>query len=155
MNVKNSGFLRFFLAILIASLASLSIHIFFLDWIGSVIASKMQGIVIAHPPYSQFINFMAYATIFIPVSAVSFVYYIGGDKIPCDNRFLKGIILGIFILLIKGALIREPLMNLLVGNPITVVLMQQSQVWISNLSMAVIIAFIINPLKNTKAKECI
>ena len=155
MNVKNSSFLRIILAIVIASFISLSIHIFLLGWIKPIIALKMQGIIIPHPPYSQFINFMAYATIFIPVSAVSFGYYIVGDRISCDNRLLKGLILGTFILLIKGALIREPLMNLLVGNPTTIVLLQQSQVWISNFSMAIVIAFIINPLQSEKSKKCI
>lgn len=95
--------------------------------------------------YSPFIMLMSYAT--KPLEALGFglIYYLLGDRLPTQSRILKGLMLGILILLSKGELIRQPFMNLLLPNTVAEVFLRQSQVWLSNLVMAIIIALLIKP----------
>jgi hypothetical protein len=96
--------------------------------------------------YSKFIDIMAYITSpFGSALGVSITYYFLGDRLPTKSRFLKGITLGMLVLLIEGQLIRQPLMNFLLKDSGREIFLSQLQICLSNLAMAIIIALIIKP----------
>ena len=108
----------------------------------------MANIHILHPDQYGFkVTFFAYLTLLIPASGIAFLYYFTGKDLPFNSRIVKGILLGIFLLLVKGDLIRQPIMDYLVGNPIIVVFLQHAQVWVYNLAITIVIALIV-PFKN-------
>ncbi len=131
------------LATLLASGVGMALHVFLLQTVTPLITHAMQGISIPQPPYSAIINLFAFITALLPVSGLAFLYYWIGDYIPAQSRLGKGLLLGFSFLFLKGDLIRQPLMNLLVGNPWEVVLLQLAEVWIPDLTIAIIIALII------------
>lgn len=126
---------RFFIAIVLAGFSAEFIH---------------THLGIPAPSYSPFINFMAYLTKLLEALGVAIIYYFIGDRLPTQSRLVKGIILGLILLLAKGMLIRQPFMNLLLPNKLEEVLLVQSQIWLSNLAMAIIIALLIKPKYKTK-----
>ncbi|EKD54747.1 MAG: hypothetical protein ACD_60C00048G0010 [uncultured bacterium] len=102
--------------------------------------------------YNTFIDLVAYLTKPLQALGAAIIYYLMGDRLPTQSRFLRGIILGLLILLVKGQLIREPLMNFLLPNTMTEVLLQSTQVWLSNFAMAIIITLMITPKNNSSAR---
>lgn len=98
------------------------------------------------PSYNTFIDTIAYVTKPLEALGVAIIYYLLGDRLPTQSRFLKGIFLGLILLLAEGQLIRQPLMNLLFSsNTFKDILLRQSQVWLAHLAMTIIIALIIKP----------
>jgi len=95
--------------------------------------------------YGTFVDTIAYLTKSEEALGVAVLYYLIADRLPAQSRFFKGIFLALILLLVKGQLIRQPLMNLLLPNTFTEVFLYQIQVWSSNFAMALIIAFIIKP----------
>lgn len=139
------------LSIFLAAAVGLGCHVFLLKLITFIINKQMIGVQILHPPYPVFINIAAYVTMIFPAAGMVIVYYFLAPYFSFDSKILRGLCLAALILLVKGELIRAPIMNILVGNPIKIALLQQSQVWISNTAMALIITFIFPrnyPIKN-------
>lgn len=124
-----------------------------------VIATILAGILdefihthvgIPAPSYNTFIDTIAYITKPLEAFGVAIIYYLLGDRLPTQSRFLKGVFLGLILLLAEGQLIRQPLMNLLFpSNAVKDILLRQSQVWLSHLAMTIIIALIIKPKYST------
>lgn len=100
--------------------------------------------------YGTFIDTIAYLTKPEEALGVAIVYYLMGDRLPTKSNFLRGILLGLILLLIKGQLIRQLLMNFLLPNTLKEVFLLQIQVWLSNFAMAIIISLIIRPKYDKK-----
>ena len=150
-NFDISVALKLVLVVVISTVIGLSTHIYLLKIISPVIAERMQGVVIQKPPYSVVITTIAYITFVFPAIGTVLVYYFIQDVFPGKSRVVKGVLFGLLILLVKGELLRQPIMNFIVGNPIKITLLQQSQVWLSNLIMCVIIA-LFTPALQVKLK---
>jgi hypothetical protein len=128
--MKNN-ILRFLVSVILGSLVKEFLH---------------TNIGIPAPDYNKFIDLMAYVTSpFGSAFGVSITYYLLGDRLPTKSSFLKGIMLGALVLLVEGQLVRQPLMDLLLKNTFREVFLYQLQVCLSNLAMAVVVAFIIKP----------
>ncbi len=139
------------LSIFLAAAVGLGCHIFLLKLITPIVNKEMVGVQIAHPPYSVFINIAAYLTVILSAAGMAIVYYFLAPHFPFNSRVLRGLCLAALVLLVKGELIRVPIMNILVGNPIKIALLQQSQIWISNIAMALMIAFVFP--RNSQMKD--
>ena len=135
MPTKNN-FIRFVIGVILAGIAAEFIH-------------THMGIPAPH--YNRLIDTIAYLTKPLEALGVAIIYYLIGDRLPTQSRFLSGIILGLLMLLAQGQLIREPFMNLLLPNTWWEVLLRQSQIWASNLAMAIIIALFITPKYGNKS----
>ncbi len=138
--------LKFYLAIIysviISGFLALSFHIIFINKTTSIINALLNNVTIIKLPYPLYINLIAYITTFIPVLAAAILYIIMFPFLKLKSYLSQSFILGTFVLMIKGELIRQPLMNVLVGNPFLVALIQQSQIWLSNYIMSFIIVFL-------------
>jgi len=103
--------------------------------------------------YGTFIDVIAYLTKPEEAIGVAILYYLMGDRLPTRSRLLKGILLALILLLVKGQLIRQPLMNWLLPNTLKEVFLYQLQVWLSNFAMAMIITWIIRPKYDVQIKS--
>ena len=70
----------------------------------------------------------------------SLTYWLLRSRFPALGWARGGLCLAGLILMIKGSLIRQPLMNSLVGNPVEVVAVQDGMVWLTWAVMGWIIA---------------
>lgn len=139
--------LKWSLATVTAGILGFLSHAFLVNLIQPFIMSTMRGADVAQPPYPPMIALSAAATALIPVGALTAMYHWLGHNIPARSRVGKGLWLGVLILLLKGELIRQPLMDLLIGNPLMVVALQNGQAVASNLIAALAIALLM-PLKS-------
>ncbi len=137
---------RLGIAVIVASIATLTLHIYLLQVITPIINKIGPALTLQKPPYPLSTNLAAYITMLVPILVIAIIYRMLGHHLPGNNVFIKGIVLGCLLLLIKGELLRQPLMNVLVGNPVWLALLQQSHVWLSNLVLGLIVVLTV-PLK--------
>lgn len=134
------------LSTIIAGLVGMGVHIFLSSHLQTIIATAMAGKEILHPPYPSSIKIWAFLTALLPALGTSIIYYL---LLPYLRRFqlpiVRGILFTALMLFAEGALIRQPIMNILVGNPVWLALLQQGGIWLPRLCMGIIIAYIIQP----------
>src|SRR4029079_11729109 len=104
--MKISVILRFIIAVIIAGIVDDFIHIYY----GHFVA----GVTI----YSPFINTMSFLTKPLEALGVAIVYYLIGDRLYSNSRLIRALFLALLVCLIKDGLIRQPFMNILLGNPV-------------------------------------
>ncbi len=104
----------------------------------------MKNVTILHPPYPFAINFWAYVTAILPGIGIVILYYLLNPHLKFKNRIVKGFIFSLLLLLAEGELIRPLVMNILVGNPIKIALIQQLQTLVPSVVMCIIVAMVIN-----------
>lgn len=97
------------------------------------------------PSYDAFIDLIAYVTKPLQALGVAIVYYLLGDRLPTRSRFLKGILLGVIVLLVRDGFIRGLVMNLLLPNTWKDVFLLYSQIWLSTFAMTIIIVMFVEP----------
>jgi hypothetical protein len=136
--MKITTILRIIIAVIIAGIVNDFIHIYY--------GHFADGITI----YNSFINTMSFLTKPIEALGVALVYYLIGDRLYSNSRLIKAIWLTILVCLIKDGLIRQPFMNILLGNPVLDSLYRESQVWLSSLVMSLVLTFMINPRNENK-----
>lgn len=136
--MKTTTMLRFIIAVIIAGIVDDFIHIYY--------GHLADGITI----YNSFINTMSFLTKPLEALGVAIIYYLVGDRLYSNSRLIRAFILAILICLIKDGFIRQPLMNILLGNPILDSIYRESQVWLSSLAVSLILTFTISPKKEDK-----
>lgn len=137
--MKKTTILHFIFAVVIASIVDDAIHIYY----GHLVA----GVTI----YNPFINMMSFLTKPLEVLGIAMVYYLIGDSLYSNSRIIKAMLLTVLVCLIKDGFIRQPFMNILLGNSILDSLYRESQVWFSSLVVSLILAFMITPKKKNNS----
>lgn len=140
-------FLTGVLATVIAGALGFILHVSLFNRLQPIIEASVKTAHIAQPPYSPMINFFAAATMLLPVAVSVVIYYWLGHYVPGKSRIIKGLWFGIIIAFMKGGVIRQPIMDSLVGNPLIVVILQNGQILLENLTVGLVIALIM-PLKS-------
>lgn len=133
--MKKTTILRFIIAVIIAGIVDDAIHIYY----GHLVAGVMI--------YNSFLNTMSFLTKPLEALGVAIVYYLIGDRLYSNSRLIKAILLTVLVCLIKDGFIRQPIMNILLGNPVLDSLYRESQVWLSSLAVSLTLAFMITPKK--------
>ncbi len=100
----------------------------------------MRGVPSAGPPGGMTVVFAALSSIEIGIALV-ILYALLRRATPGLNIAVRGIVLGLLALAIHGELIRQPLMNLVIGNPIDVALAMAAGPWITSIAMGLVLAF--------------
>jgi hypothetical protein len=126
---------------------ALTAHIILQQWAQPIISVRMSGVEVARPPYGALITAMAYSTAIVPAFVAAVLFYYGGHLLPAHSRLAKGMWLALFILLVKGDLVRQPIMNALIGNPPTVVVLSDLHILAANLALGIVIG-LFGPVKN-------
>lgn len=121
---------KIFILLLIAftaSMISFVIHVVSEEWIFSFVSIIMEGKEVAPSWDVRYIAALSAVEIGI---AQLIIYILIRKVIPIKSSVIKGIILGTLLLMINGSLLRQPLMNYLIGNPLKVILIQDGITWI-------------------------
>jgi hypothetical protein len=111
MRYKNS--LQIAFCLIITTMLALTSHIYISEGVKPVLEAMTQGL--HQGSYSPFIIIAAYGTAFITVGLIVFLYYHTQHLLPIKSNFLKALIVACILLELKGNLIRQPLMDLLVN----------------------------------------
>jgi len=133
---------RLLVAAIVAAIVALSLHIFLQQWTQPIIAHLMIGVEVARPPYGPLITTAAYVTAVVPALVAAVLFYYGAHLLPSRSRIAKGLLLGGLIILIKGDLIRQPIMNFLIGNPLPVVALTDLHAVAANLGLGLAIGLL-------------
>lgn len=137
-----SLYLYFVISIVLVTTIGFVLHVYFFYYTQGLIASLMQGVDVLKPPYGSAINVVAFLTAFIPTAAKVGLYYLIGKHLWFSSKLGKGFVYGLLLSLLRGELIREPVMNYLIGNPIEVIFIQQGQVILTNITLGVLISLV-------------
>ncbi|HHX8330477.1 TPA: hypothetical protein ACVOYW_004255 [Vibrio alginolyticus] len=105
----------------IASSCGFIVHVLSVEWLKGWVAQIMAGHVVSS---SWSVRYIAMLTsLEYGISAV-ILYWLIRDKIMPHGKFKAFVILNLLLTALHGALIRQPLMDSIVGNPIEVALLQ-------------------------------
>lgn len=144
---------RIIISGIIAGVLGVLLHMFIGTRVGAYVTRIMtdREIVVLMPPYPSHVNALAFATSVIPGIGTAIAFYLIESNLPGKGVIQKGIIFGLLFMLMRGTLIRAPLMDLTVGNPIMVVLLQRFEPFATGLCMALVISAIVKKGKRTPA----
>ena len=146
-SIFSSAVFKWSLATFTAGMVGFVTHAVLVDMIQPLIMESLRGAGTIRPPYPPMVALSAAATALIPVGVLAAMYFWLGHHIPARSRTGRGLWLGVIILLLKGELVRQPVMDLIVGNPLMVVALQNGQAVLANMAAALAIALIM-PTKN-------
>lgn len=141
------------IAVAAASTAAFFTHIYLDGALSSKIVASMRQNPVIMPPYPFHITAIAFITSFIPTVAVFIIFTVLYGRIPGGGPLTKSLLFWILLLAVKGDLIRFPLMNVLVGNPVWLALLVQVDAWISNLILCLLLGFGIHFARRYAASE--
>ncbi len=94
-------------------------------------------------PYPNWVVVIASLTALIPAFGKVFVYILIQDKLPSQNKIIKGIIFGVVLLFMGDDLLRMPIMSIVIGNPFDVVFVQSLEKWVIYPAMGIFIALLV------------
>jgi hypothetical protein len=135
-------FARILVASVVAAIVALTVHILLQQWAQPIISERMRGIEVLRPPYGAFVTGVAYVTAVVPAIVAAILFYYGAHLLPARSRLGKGLWLGVLILLLKGDLVRQPVMNFLIGNPPSVVVLNDLHGIAANLALGLAIGLL-------------
>jgi RimJ/RimL family protein N-acetyltransferase len=127
----------------LASFVGFAVHRFFADRLPAWVSQQMEGVQIKMPPYGP--EVVVPATLSSLESGVAFVvaYALLRRATPTLGVLVRALLLAGLCLGMQGAMLRMPLMQLVVGNPVWVTVVQHAAIWLPFLleSLAVALAY--------------
>jgi len=128
----------FFIVAVIASTSSFAVHVATAEWLPVWIGSQMQGISV-QPSWSVR-YFAAASSVEYGIAAIT-IYYIARNKLLHFGKFKAALVFSALLMATHGALIRQPLMDVVVGNPLHVALVQNGFNWLIWLLMSFCVVY--------------
>lgn len=146
-------YIQFFIAVLTATILVLTAHIYIQRYatpiLNNLVASFHPTIIFTKGnPYPWLIDVLAYCTAFIDITLIALVYYVAEPHLHIKNKLVKGIFVGMIICEIKGYLIRQPFMNIMVNiyqgapHPIEMGILPTIDVWAANLLLGLALVYL-------------
>ncbi len=126
-----------FLIACAASMIAFVIHVVTVAWIANFVSLTMEGLEVKPSWDVRYIA--AFTSMEIGISLVV-IYTLVRKSTPVKSSITKGFILGILLLMIQGSLIRQPLMDFIISNPLKVVLIQDGVNWLIWLVISILVA---------------
>lgn len=133
-----------------AALFGFVIHVISAEWISNYISNLMAGRTVA-PSWD--VRYIAAITSIEIGLGATIIYALIRPRLIRQSSITRGLILGVLILMIKSSLLRQPLMNGVIGNPFAVVAVQDGIAWIIWFGMSLIIALSYDALFPLKSKQ--
>ena len=139
-----------FICVSIATVLALTTHIYILQWAEPILKAMTQGMTANPDPsnYPPVIMYSAYATAFFTVGLLVFFYYHAQHLIPGKSNLIKILLVTLILLGLKGDLIRQPLMDLILNytlgmeRPFVFVAVNHVDRWLANLLLAVSLVYL-------------
>ncbi|MCF6289352.1 MAG: hypothetical protein L3J53_08995 [Proteobacteria bacterium] len=123
---------------IIASLTGFVIHVFTVEWLPDWISGQMQGMEIKA---SWAVRYVAGITSIEYGIATIVLYYLARDKLIRFGKLKAAVFLSLLLLALGAILIRQPLMDYLIGNPIHVAIVQNVFKWLPLILMSFITVY--------------
>jgi MFS family permease len=127
-------------ALVVATALAFGLHVALSAQITPWVSEVMQHHKVIKPPYPAWLLVLAALTAVIPMATTALVLLLLYERLPGRGPFVKGIVFGIIQLALKGTL-RNMIMDLAIGNPARVVLVQSSEAWSITLSTSIVLAY--------------
>jgi hypothetical protein len=142
--------LRLLFCSIIATVVSLTTHIYVIKWLHPYLEQTMAAMQQADPPYySWFVIGSAYLTATLIMGVYTFLYYHTQDLIPGKNKITKTIIVIALLFCIKGDLLRAPIMDLILNTQVAglftaakFVILNYSDKWLANSLLAATLVYL-------------
>lgn len=122
-----------------AAAAGFSFHVVASEKASHWITKEMQGRSLRT---SRNVIFPAAITSLEMGVGLAIFYALVRDHLPFGNPFLRGVTVGLLVLVMTGKLFRQPIMNWIIGNPMKVVLVQDGVTWLSWLLTTTVLAVV-------------
>ena len=130
-------YLAAFIAASAAAVTGFVIHVSTQEWVRSWVVLHMQGREVTG---SWEVRYVALLTSLEVGVGLVILYALVRTVLPTKSSVVRGLLLGVLLLAVMGRLVRQPAMNLVVGNPLVVVAVQDGISWVVWLSMCVVVA---------------
>jgi hypothetical protein len=159
--MKNGAslWLRATVSAIVASAVGFAVHVADQTFVPPWVALKMQGVPSAGPPTLGVIIAAALSSIEIG-GGYCLLYFLVRGATPNLNVISRGLAVGCLGLAIRGDLLRQPIMNTIIGNPLEVALAMAAGPWLTSILMSVALAvvyeWLVSPnrhLKETKLRR--
>ncbi len=143
--------MKLLLILLLAATASLGgfvVHVTTVEWLPNWIGTQMNETQI-QPSWD--VRYIAAVTSIEYGLAAVGLYYLSREKLLAYGKLKAAAILSLLLIAINGVLIRQPLMDYIIGNPLHVTLVQNGFKWLPWILMSFIVVFgyeFINKLMN-------
>lgn len=133
-----------------AAFVGFLIHVGTQVWIQAWISERM-GDAAMKPSWD--VRYLAFVTSFEVGAGLVTLYALVRRSIPVRSAALRGLLLGALLLAVMGRLLRQPIMDLAVGNPASVVMVQDGVSWILWLTISVVAAVVFERLAPEQASR--
>lgn len=140
----------FFVAAIAGAATGFAIHLCTQAWVQGWVATQMAGRSVA-PSWD--VRFLAAATSLEIGVATAFVYVLVRKSLPGWPTVFRGALLAALLLGVSGRLLRQPLMDLAIGNPLAVVLIQDGVAWLTWSALCVAVAVVYDTVVDGAIRE--
>lgn len=131
-----------------AAVVGFLIHVGSQGWVRSWVSTHMQGRQVA-PSWD--VRYVALVTSLETGIGLVVLYALIRPGMPRSSSLVRGLLLGVLVLAVMGRLFRQPLMNLVIGNPLPVVAVQDGISWVLWIVMAIVVAALYDALSPAAA----
>ena len=134
-------FMKNFQYLIVAAIASscgFIVHVFSTEWLQGWVAEIMAGHEVS-PSWD--VRYIAMLTSLEYGISALILYWIIRDKLMPYGKFKAFVILSLLLTALHGALIRQPLMDFLIGNPLEVALLQNAFKWLVWILMSFVVVY--------------
>ena len=134
-------------AAVLAALSGFYFHVFYgRGWANAYVqaqaaASRLNDVV--REPYPDIVVLVATLTSLIPMTFKVLLFVLVREQLPGRSGAAKGLLFGFALLVIGDNFIRIPIMNVVVGNPVDVMLVQSAESWVYALLTGLIIGVLV------------
>jgi len=133
--------MKIILLLIIALLASFSgfvVHVFTVEWLPEWVSTQMQGLEVKPSWDVRYVA--ALTSIEIGLGALG-LYLLGRQKFIQIGRFKSALLFSVLLLALNGRLIRQPLMDFVIGNSWHVAIVQNAFNWLSWILIVFIVVY--------------
>jgi hypothetical protein len=144
---RPSYWTRLALATLGAAAIGFAIHVLYgRGWAEAYVqtaarAGRLSKII--REPYPASVVIVASITALLPTAGKVIAFLWLRDNLPGRSRLVKGLWYGVLLTAMTDALIRVPLMSIVIGNPVDVMLVQSLEGWMIGPAMGIAIAILV------------
>lgn len=142
--------IAFLLAAVAGAVTGFAIHLSTQTWIQGWVAQHMAGRSVG-PSWD--VRLLAAATSLEVGVATVFIYVLLRRSVPGLPTVVRGAILAALLLAVTGRLFRQPVMDLAVGNPLAVVLVQDGVAWLTWTALCIAVAVVYDSFTAKAAHE--
>lgn len=129
---------KLFIIAVVASSCGFIVHVFSAEWLNDWVANVMAGTEVK-PSWD--VRYIAMLTSIEYGISTVILYWLVRDRIIQYGQFKAFVILSLLLTALHGALIRQPLMDFIIGNPIEVVMLQNAFKWLVWILMAAVVVY--------------